>query len=114
MRSLGRSSRLILTVLAKEPAHGYAVISWVKQASGGTETLAVGSVYGSMDKLESEGLIEHDRDEVENGRTRRYFRITESGRDRLAAEISKLSVEVEAAKQALGVKGRGAVTGDMA
>jgi len=99
---MGRTSRLILTVLAKGPAHGYGVISWVKRVSGGTEVLAVGSVYGSLDKLEDRGLIEHERDEVENGRTRRYFRITATGRDVLSVEVARLATEVEAAQQALG------------
>lgn len=102
-KPLGRTSRLILTVLAKGPAHGYGVITWVRDVSGGAETLAVGSVYGSMDKLESDGLIEHDHDEVENGRTRRYFRITDTGQARLAADVTKLANEVEAARSALGL-----------
>ena len=101
MRQLGRTSRLILTVLAKSPAHGYGVISWVSDASGGTERLAVGSVYGSLDKLESKGLIERDREEIENGRTRQYFRITDSGLQRLSVEVAKLAREVAAAQEAL-------------
>jgi len=56
-----------------------------------------------MDKLEAKGLIEYSHDEVENGRTRRYFRITDSGRSRLADEVAKLSTEVAAAQAALGV-----------
>jgi len=111
MRSLGRTSRLILTVLAKAPSHGYGVISWVKSVSGGTEKLAVGSVYGSFEKLESQGLIEHDHDQVENGRTRRYFRITNTGRTRLAQEVTTLAAEVEAAQQALGFDALG-LTGE--
>lgn len=103
MRKLGRTSRLILTVLAKEPAHGYAVILWVKNVSGGEEQLSVGSVYGSMDKLEENGLIEHHRDAVENGRTRRYFRITDDGRSRLTEEVATLATEVQAAQAALNI-----------
>ena len=90
-------------MLAKGPAHGYGVIRWVKDVSGGAEQLAVGSVYGSMDKLEEKGLIEFSHDEVESGRTRRYFRITDDGRSLLAAEVAKLAVEVEAAQAALAV-----------
>jgi len=101
VKSLGRTSRLILTVLAREPSHGYGVIQWVKQASGGTEVPGVGSVYGSIEKLEGKGLIEHDHDAVENGRTRRYFRITETGRTVLGAEVAKLASEVAAAEAAL-------------
>ena len=103
MRSLGRTSRLILTVLAKEPAHGYAVISWTKEVSGGTEQLAVGSVYGAMEKLEQQGHIEHDHDEIEQGRTRRCFRITPVGRDVLVAEVTRLDAEVKKAQESLGI-----------
>jgi len=103
MRNLGRTGRLILTVLAREPSHGYGVILWAKNASGGSEQLSVGSVYGSMDKLEEKGLIEHDHDDVENGRTRRYFRITEEGRTRLTKEVNRLANEVQAAQAALNI-----------
>ena len=103
MKSLGRTSRLILTVLARSPAHGYGVIRWVKDVSGGAEQLAVGSVYGSMDKLEAQGHIEYSHDEVENGRTRRYFQITDSGRTRLQVEVAKLATEVKAAQTALSL-----------
>ena len=101
MKTLGRTSRLILTVLARAPTHGYGVIHWVKEASGATETLGVGAVYGSIEKLEEDALIEHDHDAVEQGRSRRYFRITDAGRARLALEISRLATEVEAAQAAL-------------
>lgn len=101
MKSLGRTSRLVLTVLARGPAHGYGVIRWVKDVSGGTEVLGVGSVYGSIDKLEDRGLIEHDRDEIEQGRTRRYLRITDRGRTALAADVAKLKEEVANAEAAL-------------
>lgn len=101
MRSLGRTSRLILTVLAREPAHGYGVIRWAKDVSGGTEMLGVGAVYGSIEKLTDRGLIEFDRDEVENGRSRRYFRITDEGRHRLEVEVASLRQELDAADAAL-------------
>ena len=115
MKSLGRTSRLILTVLARGPAHGYGVIRWVKDVSGGSEQLAVGSVYGSMDKLEGQGHIEYSHDEVEAGRTRRYFQITESGRTRLQREVRKLSSEVEAARDALNTSQAelGGIAGDL-
>lgn len=103
MKSLGRTSRLILTVLANEASHGYGVISWVRDVSGGAETLGVGAVYGSIERLDQKGLIEHDRDEVEQGRSRRYFRITDKGRSALALEVSSLAREVAEAQKALAV-----------
>lgn len=104
MKSLGRTSRLILTVLAREPSHGYGVIQWAKEVSGGTEILGVGSVYGNIDKLQERGLIEFDRDAHEGGRKRRYFRITERGQRALEAEITRLQVEVTEAQQALNAR----------
>lgn len=111
MKSLGRTSRLILTVLASEPSHGYGVISWVRDVSGGAETLGVGAVYGSIEKLEQKGLIEHDRDEVERGRARRYFRITDGGRSALALEVSSLAREVAEAQKALSAASGSGVPG---
>jgi DNA-binding PadR family transcriptional regulator len=88
---------LILTALAAEPRHGYAVIEDVARISAGRVTLRAGTLYGVLDRLRAEGLVEVDREEVVASRLRRYYRLTQPGARLLAAESARLRANAEAA-----------------
>lgn len=92
---------LILTALADEPRHGYAVIEDVRQISDGRVTLRAGTLYGVLDRLRSDGLVEVDREEVVASRLRRYYRLTDSGATLLAEETARLRGNVNAASRRL-------------
>ncbi|MFY1615165.1 PadR family transcriptional regulator [Micromonospora sp. WMMD736] len=92
---------LILTALAREPMHGYGIVSDVAALSGGRLALRPGTLYGALDRLTDEGLVERDHDEVVEGRLRRYYRLTEAGRSVLTAETERLRRNVEAASERL-------------
>ena len=70
---------LILTALAGGPRHGYGVIQEVERLSQGRTRLRAGTLYAAFDRLSREGLIEVAREEVVEGRLRRYYRLTEAG-----------------------------------
>jgi len=76
----------VLTALADRPRHGYGIIGEVTELSQGRVTLKIGSLYGVLDRLAHEGLIELDREEAHDGRLRRYYRLTPDGRQALADE----------------------------
>ena len=97
---------LVLTALAEEPLHGYAIVQSVEQLSEGRMTLRVGTLYGVLDRLVADGLAERDREEIHQGRLRRYYRLTDSGVRALQAEVARLSANVRAASAVL--KSRGA------
>jgi DNA-binding PadR family transcriptional regulator len=52
--------------------------------------LRAGTLYAALDRLTSDGLVEVEREEVVDGRLRRYYRLTEPGAARLAAEAERL------------------------
>lgn len=81
---------LVLTALAAEPQHGYAVIEDVARMTGGRVRLRAGTLYAALDRLRTEGLIEVDHEEVVQSRLRRYYRLTGVGEKRLAAESDRL------------------------
>lgn len=87
----------ILTALASEPRHGYGVIREAAALSGGRVTLQAGTLYAALDRLDEEGLIELDREEIVDGRTRRYYRLTQPGATALGAETERLRASAEAA-----------------
>ena len=89
---------LILAALAPQPLHGYAIIGEVGELSGGRLALRPGTLYGALDRLADEGLLESDREEVVNGRLRRYYRLTDDGAAVLEREAARLQRNADAAR----------------
>jgi DNA-binding PadR family transcriptional regulator len=87
----------ILTALAAEPRHGYGVIQEAGALSGGRVVLQAGTLYAALDRLAAEGLVEVDREELVDGRTRRYYRLTHRGATALSAETERLRTSLDAA-----------------
>ncbi len=102
-RSLSEQTFLILTALAAEPLHGYGIVQSTLALSDGEVTLKVGTLYGALDRLCADGLVEPDRQEIHHGRARRYYRITDSGMARLVAEAQRRSRQADAALRRTGV-----------
>jgi DNA-binding PadR family transcriptional regulator len=77
----GHLDALILSVLSREPLHGYAVIEALKARSGGKLALPEGTVYPALHRLERSGLLASDW--ADNGRRRRVYRLTNRGQREL-------------------------------
>src|SRR5580704_14654578 len=84
-RSMQEPTFLILTALAAGPQHGYGIIADAEQISGGVTRLQTGTLYMALDRLRSARLVEPDREEVADGRLRRYYRLTDEGAALLGA-----------------------------
>jgi DNA-binding PadR family transcriptional regulator len=100
-KSMQEPTFLILTALADGPQHGYGIMSDVEQISGGRTRLRAGTLYAALDRLQAEGLIAPDREEVVDGRLRRYYRLTEDGAAALAAEVEALQQRTRIAARRL-------------
>ncbi len=81
----GHLDLLLLQVLSAGPAHGYAVITSLRQRSDGMFDLPEGTVYPALHRLEAAGLLASDWARVD-GRRRRVYRLTAAGR---AATLSE-------------------------
>lgn len=92
---------LILTALAARPQHGYGILLDVAEISGGRVRLRAGTLYTALDRMTSDGWVEMDREEVVDGRLRRYYRLTDLGAARLATEVERLRANTRAAEQRL-------------
>ncbi|MBO3750045.1 helix-turn-helix transcriptional regulator [Streptosporangiaceae bacterium NEAU-GS5] len=105
----------VLTALADEPRHGYGIVREVDELSGGRVRLKVGTLYGVLDRLAADGLVVLNREEVWQGRLRRYYRLTDSGAAALEAEAVRLAENVRSAKDRLSARhGRAATAGGSA
>jgi DNA-binding PadR family transcriptional regulator len=100
---------LILTALAAQPLHGYAIIQSVAAISEGEVKLRAGTLYGALDRLAEQGLIEVDREEAVDGRLRRYYRLSDSGAGVLAAQVDRLRRNASAAAARLRRRPAGGV-----
>jgi DNA-binding PadR family transcriptional regulator len=105
-RPLQEPTFLMLTALANGPQHGYGIITDVERISDGRVRLRAGTLYAALDRVVAEGLVEADRDEVVEGRLRRYYRLTPRGGDRLAAEVARLQHNAAVAAGRLERRGR--------
>jgi PadR family transcriptional regulator PadR len=87
---------LILQVLSEADKHGYAIAQEIKERSQGVLDFKEGSLYPALHSQEKKGLIQ-SFDQQENGRRRRYYRLTTSGKEALSAhrnEWRRLSTAV--------------------
>ncbi|MFI5932183.1 PadR family transcriptional regulator [Actinoplanes sp. NPDC051494] len=92
----------ILTALIDQPRHGYGVMRQVAELSGGETRLLAATLYAALDRLAVEGLVAVDREEVVEGRLRRYYRLTGDGSSALTAETHRLSRKAATATRLLG------------
>ena len=92
---------LILTALAAGSQHGYGIIADVTDISDGRVRLRAGTLYTALDRLKTDGLIAVDREEITDGRLRRYYRLTPDGQQRLAGEAARLHANALAAMRRL-------------
>ena len=105
IRSLTGQAFYILTALADGPRHGYGIVGEVAELSQGRVKLKIGSLYGVLDRLAADGLIEPDREEAHDGRLRRYYRLTEGGRQALAEEAELRAATALVVRARLGLTG---------
>ena len=96
---------MILTALAEQSQHGYGILTDVQQISGGRVQLRPGTLYTALDRLREDGVIGVDREEVVDGRLRRYYRLTPEGIERLGAEAARLQAHATAALTRLNLAG---------
>jgi DNA-binding PadR family transcriptional regulator len=77
---------LVLAILAEGDSYGYAIIKRVAELSGGHLQWTDGMLYPVLHRLERQGYVAAKWSASENGRRRKYYRITREGRTQLAAQ----------------------------
>lgn len=80
----------ILASLAQGELHGYAIARDVEQLSDGGVALTAGTLYGALNRLTDQGLIEPTEEREVQGRRRRYYRLTAPGHTALTTEVERL------------------------
>ena len=83
----------ILFCLRREN-HGYGIVSEVEKLTDGAIRLAPGTMYGSLSKMEKDGVIRFIREEDK----RKIYKITDLGEEVLALEIKRIELLYKIAK----------------
>lgn len=84
----------ILLALRDEEKHGYAIMRDVEALSDGAVTIGPGTMYGSIKRLLTEGLIEESDERPDpdmDDQRRRYYRCTGLGEQVCRSEVERLT-----------------------
>jgi len=81
----------------KQPNHGYGIVQTVEKLTDGAIRLAPGTMYGSLSKMEKDGLIRFVREEEK----RKIYQITDLGLEVLQLELNRIERLYRVAKEAM-------------
>jgi PadR family transcriptional regulator PadR len=79
----GTLDLMILTILAREPMHGYGISQRLTALSRNEFHVNPGSLFPSLYRLEQDGKLKAEWRPTENNRRAKYYRLTASGRRQL-------------------------------
>ena len=85
----GLPELLILRKLSAGELYGYQLVSEIAKAGEGRIKFSEGCVYPVLHRFESKGILATREEEVA-GRLRRYYRLSQSGKKRLAQLLEEL------------------------
>ena len=88
----------ILLALAEGPRHGYSVMQEVEARTGGVVRMGPGTLYGSLKRMVTAGLIQAAGETDADGERRRHYALTRLGKAVLQAEAERLETLVAAAR----------------
>jgi DNA-binding PadR family transcriptional regulator len=91
----------ILLALAGSERHGYAIQKEIQRHTNGQFRMGPGTLYGTIQRLLELGWIEESTKaarKVIDERRRRYYRLTQSGRRALDAEVERMDALLRTAR----------------
>lgn len=111
MRGAGPTA--VLQLLSRGEMYGYQIVEQLAAESKGVFELGQSTLYPMLYNLEAKSLVTSTSRKGDNGRTRRYYKLTTKGKKRLAKDREQWAALVQGLG-ALGVtRGRGTF-GDLA
>ncbi|MBQ8568436.1 MAG: PadR family transcriptional regulator [Oscillospiraceae bacterium] len=70
----------------RQEMHGYSISTRVKELTGGEISISAGTMYGTLSKMEKDGLIRRTREEDK----RKLYLITPTGEEILGIELKRI------------------------
>lgn len=97
----GSTGLLVLNLLSEKDMYGYEMIEALEQKSNCVFELKAGTLYPLLHGLEAQEALASYEKEV-GGKTRKYYRITKTGRKLLGKKKKEWKEYSEAVMQVLG------------
>ena len=89
----------ILLALAGDDLHGYGIMQEIARQSDGLYRIGPGTLYDNLQKLIHGGWVQElGRRRGDDDPRRRYYRLTDAGRDILKAETARLTQVIREAR----------------
>lgn len=98
---LSEATYLILLALT-EPRHGYAIMQTVSAIGDGAVKLGPGTLYGALNNLLKQGLIERAGEDDAVNERRKLYALTPAGRATLELECNRLESMARIGQRVLG------------
>lgn len=87
--SKGSIGLLLLSILSKEDMYGYQMIKALETQTDNVFSLKEGTLYPLLHTMEKNGFLEAYWEQLDNGRKRKYYTITENGRKELKKQTDE-------------------------
>ncbi len=98
----GNVETLLLAILQSGPSYGYAIVKELDKRAEGILRLGEGTIYPVLHRLEGKKLITARWARAENGRQRKYYRLTPKGRRALADNRVQWQMLTEVMEKVIG------------
>ena len=82
----GTLELLILTILSREPLHGYGISQRLALLTRDTFQVNPGSMFPTLYRMEQDGKLKAEWRATENNRNAKYYRFTATGKKHLEQE----------------------------
>lgn len=79
---------LVLKSLIWGPRHGYEIMRWIRQVSGGGFQIEEGALYPALHRIEARGWVQPEWGVSETGRQAKFYTLTDEGRRRFEEETA--------------------------
>lgn len=79
----GTLDLLVLNALEGGASHGYAVASWIRDATGDRLQIEDGALYTALHRMERKGWLRAEWGLTDTNRRAKFYQLTPSGRRRL-------------------------------
>jgi transcriptional regulator len=81
----GTVELLVLKVLSQSPLHGYGIAKWIRAETEGVLELEDAALYQALHRMQTKGWIDPEWGRTDTGRRAKVYRLTDTGRKRLAS-----------------------------
>ena len=97
----GTLDMFVLKSLVWGARHGYEILRWIVQVTGGDLNIEEGALYPALHRIEARGWVSSEWGIAESGRQARFYRLNDAGRQELELETATWRRYVAAAAKIL-------------